>query len=94
MNYRLGFFILAIALGGLLSYIVFRPKDVEFTNLKQRHEESKNREDSLVKELNNTITELNNIRDEKNKIIYVYDTISHVNMFIRADSIYNRHRLD
>lgn len=94
MNYRTGFFILAIVLGGLVSYMIFKPSDVDNSAIKAQYEESKRIEDSLISEINKTKYKLSIIENEKIKIIAIYDTITKPALLRRADSIYKRHGLN
>lgn len=94
MNYRVGFFILAVVLGGLVSYMIFKPKEVDNSYVEDRMKQSKIREDSLISELNQVKYKLSVIENEKIKIIAIYDTISKPALLRRSDSIYKRHGLN
>ena len=87
MNYRLGFFILALIVGGLISYLIFRDREAPSipNELKKDKEVLIDSKESEIEALNNR-NKL--IQDEKITTINVYDTISKRELVKRADSIY------
>ena len=94
MNYRLGFFILAIILGGLVSYMIFKPSEVDNSYLEGQMKQSKQREDSLISELNKTHQTIKLLKDELKDIDTIYSIITKPALIRRADSIYLRHGLN
>ena len=76
MNYRTGFFILAIVLGGLVSYMIFKPSDVDNSYIELQLKQSQDRVDSLTNLFNNNQPIRNELKDTMLTIDSVYIDIS------------------
>ncbi len=92
MNYRTAFFVLAVIFGGIVAYVIFKPNTNEYNT--ERYNQSKQREDSLISELNKLKELKNEIKDTINSIdsAYVNITKDSLRARIRYNMLTNSNR--